>query len=91
MARDSDSLTGGKGFTVAPSPLNVVKLDLGVILAVGVLLLLIQGRIVDSLPLQLLLLTTYGLLGMVWIVIRTRRVIAKLARDQEQQRPNASQ
>lgn len=89
MARDSDSLTGGKGFTVAPSPLNIVKLDLGIILVVGMLLLLIQGRIVDSLLLQLLLLTTYGLLGMVWIVIRTRRVMARFARDQEQQDLNA--
>jgi hypothetical protein len=46
MVKDSGSVTGGKGMTVAPSPLNEVKLDLGIILAVGgVLLLLVQGRI----------------------------------------------
>ncbi len=84
MAEDSRSVTGGKGMTVAPSPLNEVKLDLGIILAVGVLLLLVQGRVVDSLPLQLLLLLSYGLLGMVWIVVRVRRVMAKLGRDREQ-------
>jgi hypothetical protein len=33
-----NSVTGGKGLTVAPSPLNEVKLDLGIILAVGVVL-----------------------------------------------------
>lgn len=81
MAKDSSSVTGGKGLTVAPSPLNEVKLDLGIILAVGVLLLLVQERVVDGLPLQLLLLLSYGLSGMVWIVIRVRRVMAKIERE----------
>jgi len=81
MAKDSGSVTGGKGLTVAPSPLNEVKLDMGIILAVGVLLLLVQGRAVDGLPLQFLLLLSYGLLGMTWIVIRVRRVIAKIERE----------
>lgn len=70
--------------TVAPSPLNEVKLDLGIILAVGLLLLLVQGRAVDGLPLQFLLLSSYGLLGMIWIVVRVRRVVAKLEREREQ-------
>lgn len=70
--------------TVAPSPLNEVKLDLGIILAVGLLLLLVQGRVVDGLPLQFLLLSSYGLLGMIWIVVRVRRVVAKLEREREQ-------
>lgn len=81
MAKDSGSVTGGKGLTVAPSPLNEVKLDLGIILSVGVLLLLAQGRVVDGLPLQLLLLLSYGLSGMIWIVIRVRRVMAKIERE----------
>lgn len=76
--------------TVAPSPLNEVKLDLGIILSVGVLLLLVQGRVTDSLSLQLLLLLSYGLLGMVWIVVRVRRVVAKLEREREQ-RPDDPQ
>lgn len=70
--------------TVAPSPLNEVKLDLGIILAVGLLLLLVQGWAVDGLPLQFLLLSSYGLLGMIWIVVRVRRVVAKLEREREQ-------
>lgn len=83
MTRGSDSVTGGKGLTVAPSPLNEVKLDLGIILAVGVLLLLVQGRVLESLSLQLLLLLSYGLSGMIWIVIRVRWVMAQFERDRE--------
>ena len=90
MVKDSGSVTGSKGMTVAPSPLNEVKLDLGIILSVGVLLLLVQGRVTDSLSLQLLLLLSYGLLGMVWIVVRVRRVMAKLEREREQ-RPDDPQ
>ena len=84
MVKGSASVTGGKGMTVAPSPLNEIKLDLGIILVVGFLLLLLQGRILDSLSLQLLLLASYGLLGMIWIVARTRRILNGIARGREQ-------
>ena len=84
MARDSNSVTGAKGLTVAPSPLNEVKLDLGIILAVGLLLLLIQGRIFDNLLPQLLLLVSYSLLGMVWIIIRSHRVMVQCDRERAQ-------
>ena len=90
MAEDSRSVTGGKGMTVAPSPLNEVKLDLAIILVVGVLLLLVQGRLLDSLLAQLLVLASYGLLGMLWIVIRARNVLQRIARDREQP-PNGPQ
>lgn len=78
-----DSVAVRKGLTVAPSPLNEVKLDLGVILMVGLVLLLVQERALDNVLLQLLLLLSYGLLGMIWIIIRTRRVMAKIARERE--------
>lgn len=77
----SASVTGGKGMTVAPSPLNEVKLELGVILIVGGLLLLVQGRVMESLVVQLLMLASYGLLGFCWIVIRTRKVVAKVSQE----------
>ncbi|MBZ4193856.1 MAG: hypothetical protein LAE24_06045 [Candidatus Contendobacter sp.] len=83
MAKEAGSVAGGKGMMVAPSPLNEVKLELGIILAIGGLLLLAQGRVLDSLLLQLLALVSYGLIGLVWIVVRTRRIMAKLSRDQE--------
>jgi hypothetical protein len=81
MAKYSSSVARGKGMTVDPSPLNEVKLDLGVILVVGVLLLLAQGRVLDSLPLQLLLLACYGVLGLIWILVRARRVMARIERE----------
>ena len=83
MAENSRSVTGGKGMTVAPSPLNEVKLDLAIILVVGVLLLLAQGRLVDGLLAQLLVLASYGVLGMLWIVVRARKILQRIARDQE--------
>jgi hypothetical protein len=67
--------------TVDPSPLNEVKLDFGVILVVGVLLLLVQGRVLDSLPLQLLLLASYGVLGLIWIVVRAYRIMTRIERE----------
>ncbi|MCC8986669.1 MAG: hypothetical protein LM523_03000 [Candidatus Contendobacter sp.] len=87
MVKETGSVPGGKGMTVAPSPLNEVKLDLGIILAVGGLLLLAQGRVLDSLLLQLLVLVSYGLIGLIWIVVRTRQVMAKLT-DHPEQRAN---
>ena len=82
--READIVTARKGFAVAPSPLNEVKLDLGVILVVGLVLLLVQGRALDSLLLQLLLLLSYGVLGMIWIIVRARRVVAKMTREHGQ-------
>ena len=83
MAENSRSVTGGKGMTVAPSPLNEVKLDLAIILVVGILLLLAQGRLVDGLLAQLLVLASYGVLGMLWIIVRARQVLRRIARDRE--------
>lgn len=90
MVENSRSVTGGKGMTVAPSPLNEVKLDLAIILVVGGLLLLVQGRLLDSLLAQLLVLASYGVLGMLWILIRTRKVLQRSTRGQEP-RPNGPQ
>jgi hypothetical protein len=71
-----------KTFTVAPSPFNTVKFELGVILILGTLLVLVHGRITSSPRLQFLLLSAYGILGMVWIVLRTRRIMMKLPSTQ---------
>ncbi len=68
---------------VAPSPLNTVKLELAVILVVGFLLLLAQGKLLDSLLAQLLVLSSYSLAGMVWIVVRTRAILRRIARERE--------
>ncbi len=66
-----------RSLSVAPSPLNGVKFELGVILLVGVILLLVVGRLVADAGTQLLLLAGYGVLGMVWLIVRTRRVLRR--------------
>jgi hypothetical protein len=78
-----------KTFTVAPSPFNTVKFDLGIILISGILLLLVHGRITRSPLLQFLLLLGYGIMGMGWIVFRTRRIRVQVqsARGQTSDEP----
>jgi len=62
-------------FTVAPSPFNSIKFELGVILLIGLLLLLVHGRVIGSPRLQLLLLVAYGIIGMAWLIVRTRWIL----------------
>lgn len=66
-----------RGFTVAASPLNSVKLELAVICCGGVLLLLLQERITSNSLLQLGLLAGYGVASMLWILYRVRQVVRK--------------
>lgn len=68
-------------FTVAPSPLNEVKFDLGIVLVVGGLLLVIVARISDDAWTQVLILLAYGLLGMIWIIVRVRLVVGGIERS----------
>ena len=89
MAENSPSVTARKGVTVAPSPLNEVKLDLAIILVVGGLLLLVQGRLLDSVLMQLLALVSYGGIGLIWIIVRTRQIMAKLT-DHPERRADGS-
>lgn len=65
----------GKSFAVGASPFNAVKLSLGVIIFVGVLLVLVTGRLTSSVPVQLLLLVSYGAIAALWLLQRTRRVL----------------
>ena len=66
-----------KTFTVAPSPFNSIKFELGIILLVGLLLLLAHGRLIGSPRLQFLLLAAYGIIGMAWLIVRTRRILLR--------------
>jgi hypothetical protein len=66
---------------VAPSPLNEVKIDLGIVLVVGSLLLLVVARISDDAWTQVLILLAYGLLGMIWIIVRVRLVVGGIERS----------
>ena len=69
----------GKAFTVQASPFNAIKLDLALILVVGVVLLIAHERLVDDQLGQLLLLAGYGLAAMLWVVLRTRHVLKRHA------------
>lgn len=69
-------------FTLAASPFNTVKFELGVILVLGFLLLLTHTRFTSSVMLQLLLLSTYGFGGMLWIIFRTYKVKRSISLDQ---------
>lgn len=67
-----------KGFTVNASPLNPVKLELGVIIILGTTLLLLIGHITTSRGWQLLLLGGFGCIAMLWLIVRARRVVRSL-------------
>ena len=62
--------------TVAPSPLNGVKLDLAIIIFLSVIIAVIVLNYFESTLTQLLYLSGYGLVSMFWLVIRTRRVMS---------------
>lgn len=71
----------GRGFIVAPSPLNHVKLELGLMLCLAVVLFLLVPRLSDDALVQTAILFGFGLAGMVWIVVRVRRVVRRQARE----------
>lgn len=70
----------GGGFRIAPSPFNGVKLELGVILLVGLLLLAVHDRFLTGLGPQLALLGGYGAASAAWLLVRTRRILRREAR-----------
>ncbi|MDE2088639.1 MAG: hypothetical protein KGJ12_01315 [Gammaproteobacteria bacterium] len=65
----------GKVLSVSPSPLNTVKLDLAVVLCLGLLLWLIQGLLGTGTVAQIVILAGYGIAGMAWIMLRIYRVL----------------
>ena len=64
-----------QGFSVQPSPLNSVKLDLAIILVMAVVLVIVVDRLVPSFFLQIIFLAAAGIVGMLWLLWRTRRVM----------------
>jgi len=69
------------GFTIAASPLNPVKFELGIILIIGFSLIFIVSGSVDSQALQIILLAVYGFLSMFWLIYRVRTLMAKLDKN----------
>lgn len=66
-------------FTVAANPLNAVKFELGVVLALGVLVWLLHGWFASGVALQFVVLAGYGLIGMLWVVLRARRILRNVS------------
>lgn len=67
-----------KGLTVAPSPFNSVKLDLGIIIVGAALLWIVANRIIGPWWGQILLLAAYGITGMSWIIFKINHIIRTL-------------
>lgn len=84
QARNARSLARrGGGFGVAASPLNAVKLDLGVIMLCGVLLLLAQSLLDAAESVRIAILLVYGVAGMAWLIVRSRHVLKSLEGDND--------
>ncbi len=67
-----------KGVVVQPSPLNHIKLELGVVLCVAVLVLLLVPSFSEVLAVQLLILLGYGVVAGGWLVWRIRKTVSEL-------------
>lgn len=61
-----------KGFGVAASPFNGVKLELAIIIILGIVLELMLDSITQKDVIQIGVLAGYGLLASGWIILRTR-------------------
>ena len=64
-------------FSVAPSPFNAVKLELGIVIVIGVLLLIGVDSITDDTFIQIALMFIAGASAMVWIIWRTSKILKR--------------
>ena len=71
-----------KGFGVAASPFNGVKIELGFVLILGIVLWLAADSITASITAQLLLLMGYGCISAFWLVIRTQRIMRHISNNE---------
>jgi hypothetical protein len=74
-----------KGFGVAASPFNRVKMELGFALIFGFVLWLAADSITASISTQLLLLVGYGLISASWLIYHTRRVVQQIGQQWDEQ------
>lgn len=77
--KDSDQYDK-KGLSVAPSPFNAVKLELAIILIVGLLLWTVVDSITSSDSAQIGILMIFGLFGAAWLIIRTRYLSQRIVK-----------
>ena len=72
-----------RGFGVAPSPFNPVKLELGVILCLAPLAWLLAGKLLPSPVLQVLGLGLYASGSALWLIVRVRVLLRTMRTDGE--------
>jgi len=77
-----------KGFGVAASPFNQVKMELGLALILGIVLWLAAESITASIATQLLLLAGYGLISAGWLVFRVQRIVRQCNNEQLDEQKN---
>lgn len=70
-----------KGFTVEASPFNVVKVDLAIILFVGIVLLVIHESLSGDPAVQIGVLGLYGLGSMFYVMMKVRKVASGIDAD----------
>ena len=75
---------GARGFRVAASPFTPVKLELALVFCLAALLWLVVARVDARAWVQLAIFAGYGLGAMLWLVIRTRRIVGRLSGQQTQ-------
>jgi len=76
-----------KSFSVNASPLNPVKLELAIILLVGLLLWLLLDSITESQSAQIAILFLYSFLGAIWLLLRTRYVVLRTKNNNRSDSP----
>jgi len=72
-----------RSFTIAASPLNPVKFELGIILFIGFFLLISVQGFAQSPVAQIGILAGYGIISMLWLIFRTKRLLAQSGKSHE--------
>lgn len=72
-----------RGITVAPSPFNKVKFELGIILLLLPLAWLVVERLVGETIVEFMLLFAMACLAAAWLIWRTRSVLRQMERERE--------
>lgn len=72
------------GFTVGASPFNPVKLELGIILILGVVLFVIHDVWITVWWGQVAVLLSYSLTAALWLIKRTRQISAQIQAASQQ-------
>lgn len=75
---DPDKYTKKNGFGVAPSPLNHVKLELGIFLSLAILVWFAIHYVTNNTEIQLLLLVVFSFSVTCRLVYKTHRVVKQI-------------